>query len=175
MLFRSAAGIGFVAMKTLAGGGFLDREKTKPMNTTAAIKWALSNPDIHTTIPGMTTFDQLDLNIKILADASLSDKEKGDILIARSESGLFCSGCNECLSSCRLNLPVPDMMRAFMYAYGYSNPAQAHSLLAELGTGDNPCSDCTGPCTINCFRNFNIREKITDVSRLVNVPADFLA
>jgi aryl-alcohol dehydrogenase-like predicted oxidoreductase len=31
----AAAGIGIVAMKTLAGGGWLDRERTKPMNTTA--------------------------------------------------------------------------------------------------------------------------------------------
>src|SRR4030042_1618946 len=53
----AGAGIGIVAMKTLAGGGFLDRERTKPMNTSAAIKWVLSNPDVHTTIPGMTSFD----------------------------------------------------------------------------------------------------------------------
>jgi aryl-alcohol dehydrogenase-like predicted oxidoreductase len=50
------AGIGIVAMKTLAGGGYLDRERTKPMNTTAALKWVLSNPDVHSIIPGMTNF-----------------------------------------------------------------------------------------------------------------------
>ena len=37
------AGIGIVAMKTMAGG-FLDKERTKPVNTQAALKWALSNP-----------------------------------------------------------------------------------------------------------------------------------
>ena len=35
------AGIGIVAMKTMAGGGFLDKEKTKPINSTAALKWVL--------------------------------------------------------------------------------------------------------------------------------------
>lgn len=69
----ASKGIGIVAMKTLAGGGYLDRERTKPMNTTAAIKWVLSNPDIHTTIPGMTSFDQLELNAKILTDIGLTD------------------------------------------------------------------------------------------------------
>jgi aryl-alcohol dehydrogenase-like predicted oxidoreductase len=87
------AGIGIVAMKTLAGGGFLDKERTKPMNTTAAIKWALSNPDIRTTISGMTQFDQLDLNLKILADITLTEQEKKDLLIASAQPGLFCSGC----------------------------------------------------------------------------------
>ena len=137
------AGIGIVAMKTLAGGGFIDKEKTKPINTTAAIKWALSNPDIHTTIPGMTQFDQLDLNVKILSDITLTEQEKKDILIAGAQPGLFCSGCEECVPACPLKLSVPDLMRAYMYAYGYSNPLQAYALLTELGYGNDPCRNCT--------------------------------
>jgi hypothetical protein len=64
-------------------------------------------------------------------------------------------------------------MRAYMYAYGYSSPAMAHSLLSEIGTSDNPCKDCIG-CSVNCVKNFRIREKIADISRLVNVPVEFL-
>jgi uncharacterized protein len=170
----SQAGIGIVAMKTIAGGGFLDKEKTKRINSTAALKWVLSNPDVTTTIPGMTDFDQLDLNIKILADISITEQEKEDLLIASAEKGLYCTGCIKCLSACPLNLPVPDLMRAYMYAYGYSNPAMAHSLLGQLGTNDNPCKDCSS-CRVKCTKKFDIREKIADISRLVNVPADFLA
>lgn len=169
------AGIGIVAMKTLAGGGFLDKEKTKPINAAAAIKWALSNPDIHTTIPGMTQFDQLELNLKILADVTLTEQEKRDILIAGNESGLFCSGCMKCVAECPLNLPIPDLMRAYMYAYGYSSPSQAYSLLAELGYGNDPCRNCTLECSVKCSRNFNVKEKIADISRLADVPAEFLA
>ncbi len=167
------AGIGIVAMKTIPGGGFLDKEKTKPVNTTAAIKWALSNPNVHTVIPGMTAFDQLDLNVKILEDITLTDQEKKDILIASAEQGLFCTGCSKCLRTCPLNLPVPDLMRAYMYAYGYSNPAMAYDLLGDLGTGSSPCADCEG-CMVKCTNNFNVKEKIADISRLVNVPADFI-
>jgi predicted aldo/keto reductase-like oxidoreductase len=170
----SKAGIGIVAMKTLAGGGFLDKEKTRPINSTAAIKYVLSNPDITTTIPGMTDFDQLDLNVKLLTDITITDTEKNDLIIASGETGLYCTGCTKCLQSCPKNLPVPDLMRAYMYAYGYSNPGMAHSLLGELGTSDDPCKDCT-TCQVECTKNFNIREKIADISRLVNVPAEFLA
>jgi len=170
----SAAGIGIVAMKTLAGGGYLDRERTKPMNTTAAIKWVLSNNDIQTVIPGMTSFDQLDLNVPILADITISEKEKNDLLADASRPGLLCSGCKECIPSCPNNLPVPDLMRAYMYAYGYAMPSMAKTLLGELGTQVNPCENCE-TCNANCSRNFNLKEKITDVSRLVNIPADFLA
>jgi predicted aldo/keto reductase-like oxidoreductase len=167
------AGIGIVAMKTLAGGGFLDKERTKPINTTAAIKWVLSNPDVHTVITGMTTFDHLDSNVKILNDITLTEQERKDILIAEAETGMFCTGCHKCLGNCNLNLPVPDLMRAYMYAYGYSNPQIAYALLGELGTGSSPCINCD-ICSVNCTRNFNVREKISDVSRLVNVPSDFI-
>lgn len=170
----AAAGIGIVAMKTLAGGGFLDKEKTKPINTTAAIKWALSNPDVTTTIPGMTAFDQLDLNVKILGDIALLEQEKNDLVLANVESGMYCTGCGKCITACPKNLPVPDLMRAFMYAYGYSNTYMASSLLSELGTTADPCKDCNA-CSVNCTKAFNVREKISDISRLVNVPVDFLA
>jgi predicted aldo/keto reductase-like oxidoreductase len=167
------AGIGIVAMKTLAGGGYFDKEKTKPINTSAAIKWALSNPDITTAIPGMTDFDQLDLNIKLLTDITLTDKEKNDLVVPASVTGMYCNGCNKCVSLCSRRLPVPDMMRAYMYAYGYSSPAIAQNLLKEIGSSPDPCADC-GDCSVRCVKNFNIREKITDISRLVNVPEEFL-
>ncbi len=169
----SEAGIGIVAMKTLAGGGFLDKEKTKPINSAAAIKWVLSNPDVHTVIPGMTEFDQLDLNIKLLTDLKISEDEKKDLIIASAEMGLYCTGCSYCVRACPKNLPVPDLMRAYMYAYGYSNPGMAHSLLTELGINDNPCKSCDN-CKVDCTKKFNIKEKIADISRLVNVPAEFL-
>ena len=170
----AGAGIGIVAMKTLAGGGFLDRERTKPMNTSAAIKWVLSNPDVHTTIPGMTSFDHLEVNEKLLTDITLTDPEKNDLVAARSETGLYCSGCSQCVSLCPYNIPVQDLMRAYMYAYGYSNPSMAKSLLGELGISGDPCSNCN-ECSVNCSRGFNIKAKIADITRVADVPSEFLA
>ncbi len=170
----SAAGIGIVAMKTLAGGGWLDKERTKAMNTSAAIKWVLSHPDVHTTIPGMTSFDHLELNAKLLTDLTLNETEKNDLLADMAHPGLFCSGCQNCRSSCPRHLPVPDMMRAYMYAYGYASPSMAKDLLAEIKVNNDPCTGCES-CSVRCSRNFNVREKIADVSRLAGVPAEFLA
>jgi predicted aldo/keto reductase-like oxidoreductase len=167
------AGIGIVAMKAMAGGGFMDKERTRPINSAAALKWVLSNTGITTTIPGMTDFDQLEKNVKLLADITITDDEKKDLVIAGAETGLYCTGCTKCLSACPMNLPVPDLMRAYMYAYGYSDPRMAFSLLGELGTNDDPCKTCDN-CLVKCTKNFNVREKITDISRLINVPADFL-
>lgn len=168
------AGIGIVAMKTMAGGGFLDREKTKPINTSAALKWVLSNPDITTTIPGMTNFDELELNSKVLEDISLNEKEKSDLVASLGEPGLLCSGCSKCLDDCPKRLQIPDLMRAYMYAYGYSNPAMAKHLLGELDVSNNPCGDCD-VCQVNCSRNFDVKQKIADITRVSDIPFDFLA
>lgn len=167
------AGLGVVAMKTMAGG-FLDKEKTKPVDTSAALKWALNNPNVHTSIPGMTTFDQLEKNVSVMKNLEMTDEEKEHLTLASNEMGMFCTGCLQCLPSCSKNLAVSDYMRAYMYNYGYSNMEKAHTLLSELGDGINPCGDCTD-CTVSCTMNFNVKNKIADVSRLLNLPGDLLA
>jgi len=58
-------GIGIIAMKTMAGG-FLDKERTKPVDCKAALKWVLQDPNVHTTIPGIITFDQLTENFSVM-------------------------------------------------------------------------------------------------------------
>jgi hypothetical protein len=78
------------------------------------------------------------------------------------------------MDSCPQKLPVPDLMRAYMYAYGYASPSMAKDLLGNLGISGNPCTGCE-VCNVSCSRSFNVKEKIADISRLVNVPSVFLA
>jgi predicted aldo/keto reductase-like oxidoreductase len=168
----AAAGIGVVAMKTLAGG-WLDRERTKPVNVQAALKWVLSNPNVHTTIPGITAFDQLETDLKIMKDIVLTDQEKADLVAEASLPGLYCNACSNCVPGCPNNLPIPELMRAYMYAYGYHNAAMASELVSETAVETNPCAGCD-TCTASCVRGFDIRGKISDISRLANVPYDLL-
>jgi hypothetical protein len=60
-----------------------------------------------------------------------------------------------------------------MYAYGYKNTAQAWHTLAGVEFRGNPCRKCTS-CNINCTAGFNIKDKILDIARLKEVPADFV-
>lgn len=166
------AGLGIIAMKTMAGG-FLDRERKQPVNAKAALKWALQNPNIHTSIPGFTTFDQLDESLSVMNDLELNENEKKDIILAQSLPGLYCTGCENCLSQCKKNLPVPDIMRAYMYTYGYRELEKAHELLTCLDLTKNPCKDCNS-CSVVCKKGFDIAEKIKDVTRLLEIPTDFI-
>lgn len=166
------AGLGVVAMKTMAGG-FYDRERQNPVNTKAALKWALKNPNVHTAIPGFTSFDHLEESFSIMENPELTDEEKKDIEKGRSIASLYCKGCRECVDQCTKTLPVPDLMRAYMYTYGYNNLEKAHTLLSSLDVSKNPCSSCS-VCTVNCASGFNVADKIKDVSRLADVPKDFV-
>ena len=90
-----------------------------------------------------------------------------------SSPGLFCQGCGSCLQQCLWELPIPDLMRAYMYAYGYRQPALAHSLLASLELPGSVCEDCPS-CTVACANGWNVAEKARDIVRLKDVPAGFL-
>lgn len=168
----SKKGIGIVAMKTMAGG-FMDKERQLPINCSAALKWVLQDPNIHTSIPGIVTYDQLMQNFSVMKNLEFTEKEKTDLEEARLVAGLYCDGCNECLTQCKKQLPVNEYMRAFMYTYGYRHYEKAHSVLADIGAYSNPCGDCRD-CAVNCPKGFRIADRIADVSRLSEMPEDML-
>jgi predicted aldo/keto reductase-like oxidoreductase len=168
------AGLGIIAMKTMAGA-YWDKEKTLPINTKAALKWVLQNENIHTSVPGITTFDQLTEDLAVMSDLKLTDDEKADLKLARrnTENGIYCQQCGECVEQCPELLDIPTIMRSYMYAYGYRNIRKAKFTLSAANLSSIPCIDCD-TCQIDCTMGFNIKQKILDIARLKNVPDDFL-
>lgn len=168
----AGAGVGVVAMKTQAGA-FWDKEKQHPINMKAALKWALNDANVTTAIPGMTTFDQLEEDLAVMSDLTLTEQELQDLRLD-VHAGLYCQHCDQCLPGCREGLPIPEIMRSYMYAYGYRNPGLARDLLDELDLPENPCRDCAA-CTVRCAKGFDVADRVKDISRLRRVPADFFA
>jgi len=168
----AAAGLGIIAMKTQAGV-YWDKERTKPINMKAALKWALSNPDIHTAIPGMTSYDQLAENLSVMESLELTDQERRDLSPPGAPAGLFCRQCRACLDQCPRALPIPDLMRSYMYAYGYRNLSAAHDLLSSLDPLADSCAGC-GVCPVQCATGFDIRSRVQDIARLLAIPRDYL-
>ncbi len=166
------AGLGIVAMKTMAGG-FLDKEKTKAINTIAALKWVLQDENVCTSIPGFTSFNQLEESFSVMGDLAFSEQEKRDMEFALQTTGMYCNQCGQCLGQCSKNLPINDIMRAYMYTYGYSEASKGKELLTSLNLKTDPCSGCD-TCTVSCTNNFAIANRIKDVTRVINVPNEFL-
>jgi uncharacterized protein len=167
------AGIGLVAMKTQAGA-FYDKEKTRPINMQAALKWVLQDGNICTAIPGFTTFDQLALDLPVMGDIRMTAQEKADLEGGAKVAGLFCQQCETCVPQCPKALPIPDLMRGYMYASGYQNLLHAKDLVASLDLPEAPCGACD-TCNVACAQGFEVRSRIADVLKLRQVDDLFLA
>jgi predicted aldo/keto reductase-like oxidoreductase len=164
------AGLGVVAIKVIRGD---IEEGQKPINSGASLKWVLQDTNVHATVPGFSNFDEMNIDLSVMEDLSLTDAEMNDLKREDSYSGLFCQGCGQCLQQCNAELPIPDLMRAYMYVYGYRQPALAHSLLKSLELPHKVCDDCPS-CQVVCQNGWNVSEKICDIVRLRDVPSSFL-
>ena len=164
------AGLGIVGMKAIRGGF---RQTPTVKNPTAALKWVLQDPNVHTIVPGFTTFDEMNTDLAVMDDLTLTDAEKKDLQKEASIPGLYCQGCRQCLGQCPERLPIPDMMRAYMYAYGYRNLALAQDLIFSLNLPATVCGGCLN-CPVKCLSGFNVSAKIRDVVRLRDIPSELI-
>ena len=166
-------GIGIVAMKTQAGI-YWDKEKLLPINMKAALKWVLADANVATAIPGFTTFEQMREDLEVMPDLALSDKEKADLVPPSGVAGLYCQGCRVCQGQCPRRLPIPELMRSYMYARAYRNLSEARDLVASLSLPERPCGDCRS-CTVRCAMGFAVGERIREISGLAALPASLFA
>jgi predicted aldo/keto reductase-like oxidoreductase len=165
------AGLGIVGMKAIRGAW---RQTPTVNNAAAALKWVLQDPNVSVIVPGFTTFEEMDIDLSVGENPMLTDSEKKDLEKVASVSGLYCQGCRKCLGQCPEHLPIPDLMRAYMYTYGYRNLAHAQDLILSLNLPTRVCEDCS-QCQVKCSIGFNVSRKIRDVARLREVPTEFIA
>ena len=166
----SQAGIGIVAMKAVRGA---TQQGPTIKNIPASFKWILQDPNVHTIIAGFTTFEHIKMDLAVMENPILTDDEKKDLQKEASVSGLYCQGCRQCLGQCLEHLPIPDLMRAYMYTYDYRNLVHAQDLILSLNLPARVCEDCT-LCPVKCSIGFNVSKKIRDVVRLREVPTEFI-
>ncbi len=163
------AGIGIVGMKAILGR----RQSPAVQSAAAALKWVLQDPNVHTIVPGFTTFEEMETDLAVSENPNFTEDEKKMLQKETSLTSLYCQGCSRCLKQCRDQLPIPDLMRAYMYTYGYRNLALAQDLVLSLDLPNRACEDCA-QCNVKCSVGFNVPAKIKDVMRLKDVPSEFI-
>ena len=162
------AGIGFVAMKSMTGGV----AGGNAVNGQACLKWVWQNPNITTAIPGFDNFDKLEDCLAAAKSPLLSADEKNYLASLDSKNMLFCQRCGKCDKECAEGLPVKEIMRAYMYAYGYRNAGLSKEALSELRLADagSMCKSCNGSCRVKCTLDYNVAERIAAVTPVLNTP-----
>src|SRR5512139_2022895 len=133
----------------------------------AALKWAIKDPNVHTTIPGMQDMEQLDENLRAMAEPYGPDEEK---LLARQLeliTPLYCRTCGKCDATCAKGLPVADVLRYLSYADGYGQFALAREEYAKLPPElvNVRCRDC-GHCTVNCPFGVQVSTRLSRAQEL---------
>jgi len=169
----AGAGLGVVAMKSM-GGNRGGAYASSQIDARACIKWVLQDPNVHTVICGFTTFDQMTLDMSILKDLTLTAVEREQLRKASADAGFYCQGCGGCTGRCAQALPIPDLMRAHMYLYGYRNLVAAQDVVLSLALPRDVCGEC-GACPVACTNGWNLRDRVRDVVRLRDVPTSFVA
>lgn len=173
--YAANKGLGVVAMKTITGESWMTQNKqVAASNPKAALKWVLQNENIHTAVPGFTTFTQLETNLSIMGDLTLTPEEKAYLKLARinHKDSLFCQGCGTCLQQCSKAPDIPTLMRCYMYAYGYRDLPAAVRGIQSIKDKSIACVACSS-CVVNCPMRFDIKEKVRDIFRLRDVPPEF--
>lgn len=175
MAEANQAGVGIVVMKPMAGA-FWDRERKQPINGKAALKWVLQDENVHTAVPGISSMEQLKTDLSIMENLALTPEEKLDLKLkdTQTANGLYCQQCGECTGLCPADLDIPTIMRGYMYAYGYQDYGKARGVLDQVDLSAVGCSDCSS-CRVVCSTGFNVKEKIQDITRLVEIPEEFIA
>jgi predicted aldo/keto reductase-like oxidoreductase len=182
---RSArkAGLGIVAMKVMAGGvgrvkrgdrvyganpQELGQRLAQPGVPVSAIKWALKNESVDTAIVCMTSHDQLDENLRAMAEPYAEEDER--LLTARLAAigPSYCRMCGSCGGVCDKGVPVPDVLRFLTYAEGYGQFALARERFLEMPqpARDVRCSDCTS-CSFRCAYGVTVRDRLTHAQEML--------
>ena len=176
------AGMGIVAMKVMAGGveraargdrlyGAAQEPTVKALSQEggrlAAIKWALKNEFVDTAIVCMRDMDQLDENLRAMAEPYTDKDERLLTQVLAYISPLYCRMCGACGGVCDKGVPVPDLLRFLTYADGYGEFALARERFLELPAPvrDIRCRDC-GACSVDCPNGVRVRDRLMRAQEL---------
>jgi len=165
------AGVGVIAMKVMARSGDRGGRSAQPQRSAAfapaALKWAINNPAIATTVPSMTDIEQLEQNFKAMSERFTEVDAK--VLSARLEEigPYFCRMCGQCDGQCPKGLPVADMVRFVMYADGYGQfPMGRENFLRMSVEHQNVrCRDCTS-CAVQCPNGVHVAARLSRAQEL---------
>ncbi len=161
-------------MKTHAGR-FWDKDNQFPINTKAALKWALGDGTVDSAFYRVDEVGEIDDYVALMADLELTPQELKDLKLGEEHgfNGLFCPQCGACRTSCPHGLDIPTLMRGYMYAYGYRQTLFAKEAIAGVDLSRAACKSCV-ECSVDCQMGFEVKEKVLDIARLKDVPDEFL-
>ena len=160
------AGLAIIAMKTqlpCKNKGYPEHREGVTPNQ-AALKWVLKNRYVDTTIPGMTSFEQLDEDLGVMG-MKMSFNDYHELYrFGQHQKTSFCrsvSGCTGCKGTCPNGVEISQLNRCITYAYGYGNfelARENYEALPEEWRVE-VCSNCE-ECEVQCVHGLNLTQSV---------------
>lgn len=136
-----------------------------------ALRWVGTHPNVKVILSGMSTYEQVEDNLKTFAKfRPLDDEEQKlveDVAAAiRSRVKNGCTGCRYCMP-CPFGVDIPKNFAIWNEEAMYGNPGAAKAKyereLAESARADK-CRRC-GACEKECPQAIHIRDNLVQVTR----------
>jgi uncharacterized protein len=161
------AGIATIAMKIMSGG-YSDSGSSKLNPFQAALRWVLDDKNIDTTIPSVTSLEQVDQNFEVMGSKLTFIDRKTLSRYADEIAALHCSSCGSCGHSCVHGVQCTDILRFLMYAEGYREMALARENYSALHA-DVKASRCIScrKCMVRCAQGLDIQSRMREAHRLL--------
>jgi uncharacterized protein len=178
------AGLGIVGMKNLLNPIDLatwnweqikDIRKDKKMKITptqALIKWVLDDKNVDTTVPGVTSFEQLAEDVAVMNMKMSFFHRRSLTRYAEAVDGEkgYChgaAGCTGCQGQCPHGVSVASLNRCVRYAHGYGDIGLAKENYARLPLSSRVevCGDCE-ECAVKCVNGLNLTEMVMKAREL---------
>jgi aryl-alcohol dehydrogenase-like predicted oxidoreductase len=168
-------GIGAIVFKTNAGNRqneIKDLEAGGLSFPQAAVKWALTNPDVTSVAVTFTNFDQI-REYTAVVGSKPTRAELGMLRRYRDEMyDKYCRFCGTCEASCPHDVAVADVMRYAMYFKYYGREKEAMQLYDTLPERHSAlmCDRCPGPCEAVCAFGRAVRAELVEAHRVLSFP-----
>jgi len=159
IVFKTNAGNRQREIKDLEAGGLSFQQ--------AAVKWALTSPDVASVAVSMANFD----TIRQFTTAVGSTLSAAEVAMLRRYADemydKYCRFCAECEVSCPHGVAVADINRYAMYFSGYGREKEAmrryHALTDDCSAA--ACVGCEGPCDAACPFSRAVRAELLEAHR----------
>jgi len=174
------AGIGIIGMKNLLNPATnpwteLDdiREDGMKESMSAAqalIKWVLDDPFVDTTIPGITSFEQLAADVAVMGMPMNFGEKRSVLKFGEAVRKHYCrgvAGCTGCVDQCPKGVRVNDINRCLAYAESYGSVGLAWENYRELPPSSkvDVCADCD-ECSVQCVNGLDLTGHIRKAKEL---------
>jgi len=137
----------------------------------AAVRFVLSNPNVHTVCLTVLNYEQLRDFLK-LSGSRIEPRDRALLSAYKNEcGGLYCRhACGICESHCPHEVPVNTIMRYDHYFVSQGREKHAMAKYAALGshTADS-CVDCAGHCEAACPYGVPVRALLASAHRTLTL------